>query len=548
MKKIHVLICMIALLSVTSCVNLDLNPPSAASSENWFSSPEEVRISLNDFYRSTFFVIEEGWTLDRNTDDWAQRTNIYTIAAGSLNASSTSNPNIKTVWSYTYKNISRANRILEALDKLEGKYSTTELNMLRAEARFFRAYFYFNLVKRFGDVPYVLRTLDMDSEELMGPRVPKEQVIAGIIKDLEFAETHIPLKSKLPTDVGRLTKGAAQAMLARVALYIGTWNKFHGSGEYKSYLQIAKEASKRLIDSKEYSLYADYRNLFLLPGEDSNEHILSFRYSAEADTYNPRIRATIADLSHSPTKVLADAFLCKDGLPLEKSAYRVEYLPAGKEFENRDPRMALTIWKPGDPFLGKPFVPNLTSQTRTGYMFKKYGDEESYSNMKSRIDEILIRYAEVLLTFAEASFELDDRISDEDLNLSVNALRNRFEGDPNRLPDLTNAFVAEHGLSMRDEIRRERRVELAAESFRYDDIIRWKTAETELPAAILGAKFDPELYPSTVPGKDVILDKNGFILVQNAESRTFDSSKDYLFPLPLREVSLNPNLKQNPNW
>ena len=101
---------------------------------------------------------------------------------------------------------------------------------------------------------------------------------------------------------------------------------------------------------------------------------------------------------------------------------------------------------------------------------------------------------------------------------------------------------------MRDEIRRERRVELAAESFRYDDIIRWKTAETELPVAILGAKFDPELYPSTVPGKDVILDKNGFILVQNAESRTFDSSKDYLFPLPLREVSLNPNLKQNPNW
>ena len=84
MKKIHVLIYMIVLLSVTSCVNLDLNPPSAASSENWFSSPEEVRISLNDFYRSTFFVIEEGWTLDRNTDDWAQRTNIYTIAAGSL--------------------------------------------------------------------------------------------------------------------------------------------------------------------------------------------------------------------------------------------------------------------------------------------------------------------------------------------------------------------------------------------------------------------------------------------------------------------------------
>ena len=168
MKKIHILICMIALLSVTSCVNLDLNPPSAASSENWFSSPEEVRISLNDFYRSTFFVIEEGWTLDRNTDDWAQRTNIYTIAAGSLNASSTSNPNIKTVWSYTYKNISRANRILEALDKLEGKYSTTELNTLRAEARFFRAFAYSRLITLWGDVPFYVTSITPEEAFEMG--------------------------------------------------------------------------------------------------------------------------------------------------------------------------------------------------------------------------------------------------------------------------------------------------------------------------------------------------------------------------------------------
>ena len=535
MKNIYLFLLSVVILC--SCNDfLDREPKTNLSPGSFWKSEEDLRLAANVFYQN----MNRSYTLDNQSADGFANV-------GNLVSSGTHAPgNTDGIWTTAYKQIRHANNFLENYEKAEVSEATK--NRYAGEARFFRAYFYFNLVKRFGDVPYVLRTLDMDSEELMGPRVPKEQVIAGIIEDLEFAETHIPLKSKLPTDVGRLTKGAAQAMLARVALYIGTWNKFHGSGEYKSYLQIAKEASKRLIDSKEYSLYADYRNLFLLPGEDSNEHILSFRYSAEADTYNPRIRATIADLSHSPTKVLADAFLCKDGLPLEKSAYRVEYLPAGKEFENRDPRMALTIWKPGDPFLGKPFVPNLTSQTRTGYMFKKYGDEESYSNMKSRIDEILIRYAEVLLTFAEASFELDDRISDEDLNLSVNALRNRFEGDPNRLPDLTNAFVAEHGLSMRDEIRRERRVELAAESFRYDDIIRWKTAETELPAAILCAKFDPELYPSTVPGKDVILDKNGFILVQNAESRTFDSSKDYLFPLPLREVSLNPNLKQNPNW
>ena len=330
MKNIYLFLLSVVILC--SCNDfLDREPKTNLSPGSFWKSEEDLRLAANVFYQN----MNRSYTLDNQSADGFANV-------GNLVSSGTHAPgNTDGIWTTAYKQIRHANNFLENYEKAEVSEATK--NRYAGEARFFRAYFYFNLVKRFGDVPYVLRTLDMDSEELMGPRVPKEQVIAGIIEDLEFAETHIPLKSKLPTDVGRLTKGAAQAMLARVALYIGTWNKFHGSGEYKSYLQIAKEASKRLIDSKEYSLYADYRNLFLLPGEDSNEHILSFRYSAEADTYNPRIRATIADLSHSPTKVLADAFLCKDGLPLEKSAYRVEYLPAGKEFENRDPRMALTI-------------------------------------------------------------------------------------------------------------------------------------------------------------------------------------------------------------
>ena len=217
MKKIHVLICMIALLSVTSCVNLDLNPPSAASSENWFSSPEEVRISLNDFFRSTFFVIEEGWTLDRNTDDWAQRTNIYTIAAGSLNASSTSNPNIKTVWSYTYKNISRANRILEALDKLEGKYSTTELNTLRAEARFFRAFAYSRLITLWGDVPFYVTSITPEEAFEMG-RTDKAVVLKQIYEDYDYAAENLPAANN-NSGATRVDKGTAYAYKARTALY-----------------------------------------------------------------------------------------------------------------------------------------------------------------------------------------------------------------------------------------------------------------------------------------------------------------------------------------
>ena len=353
----------------------------------------------------------------------------------------------------------------------------------------------------------------------------------------------------MKSDVGRITKGVVQAFMARVSLYYGTWYKFRGETALgNEYLERAKNAAKRCMDSQQYSLYPDYRNLFLYPGEDSNEHILSYRYDEASDTYNGRIRSVIIDFRQEPTKFIADAFLCKDGLPIGKSAYKTEYLPLGKEFENRDPRMALTIWKPGDSFLGSPFLPNLSNQTRTGYMFKKYGDEQSMEIMASRIDEILIRYAEVLLTYAEATYELNDQISDADLDISINALRNRFADNPDKLPALTNAFVKEHGLDMREEIRRERRVELVSESLRYDDLIRWKTAETELPQEILGAKFDESAYPAMIPGKDINLNADGFIVVQSGKSRMFDPSKDYLFPIPLREVSLNPNLKQNPNW
>lgn len=150
-------------------------------------------------------------------------------------------------------------------------------------------------------------------------------------------------------------------MLAHMALYYGTRNKFHGDGEYKKYLQVARETSRWPIDTKEYFLYKDYRDLFPLPGEDSDEHILSYRYPVEAGTYSFRTRAAIAGPPHIPIKALVDAFLCKDGLPVKKSAYKVEHLPIGKEFENCDLRMVLTLWKPGDPSLGKPLILDLSS-------------------------------------------------------------------------------------------------------------------------------------------------------------------------------------------
>lgn len=536
MKKIVYII--LLLWTCSGCSDfLDREPMTTLSPTNFWKTEDDLKLGLNALYNN----------MNRSSELDNQSIDCFATSGNSVSSGTLTPGNTDGIWNASYTQIRIAITFLENYQN--AKVSDAVKNRYAGEARFFRAYHYFNLIKRFGDVPFVTKTLDTKSPELQGPREKKEVILDEIIKDLEFAEQNIPLKSKMPaTDVGRITKGAAQALLARVTLYYGTWYKSRSIAGYEKYLTIAKDASKRLIDTKEYQLFSSYRDLFLTAGEDSKEHILSYRYSDLASTYNPRIRQVMVDFNHEPTKHLADAFLCKDGLPIEKSTYKVEYLPLGSEFNNRDPRMSLTIWKPGDSYLGKPFLPNLSNQTRTGYMFKKYGDENAVSNMKSTIDEILIRYAEVLLTYAEATYELNNAISDEDLNISINALRGRFAGDPNQLPALTNAFVSQHGLNMRDEIRRERHVELAGESMRYDDLIRWKTAEVELPQTILGAKFDQKAYPKMVPGKDVKVNSDGFIIVQDGASRSFNPDKNYLFPLPLREISLNPNLKQNPNW
>lgn len=539
MKKnlISFLLTGLLLVTVTSCSDfLDKEPKTALSPSTFWMTESDLRLGLNSLYSN----MNRSYTLDNQTVD------CFGSISNGVSSGTYTAPNSDDVWTNSYKQIRVVNDFLENYQRAQ--VGEDIKNRYKGEALFFKAYFYFNLIKRFGDVLYVTETLDLGSAILYGPRTEKKIILDEILNDLLEAESCIPYKSQLKNDVGRITKGAVQTLITRIALYFGTWYKYHGGAEYLSYLTMARDAARRLIDSNEYQLYPDYRNLFLLPGEDSSEHILSYRYTDESGTYNDRIRKVILDFVQEPTKYLADAFLCADGLPIDKSSYKVEYLPLGSEFENRDPRMALSLWRPGDPFMGEPFVPNLSNQTKTGYMFKKYGDEASYTQLQSRIDEILMRYAEVLVSYAEACYELNGQISDDDLNISINTLRNRFEGEPNCLPPLTNNFVSQYGLDMLEEIRRERRVELCSESFRYDDLIRWKTAETELPNDILGAKFDAEAYPNVNTETDINLNAEGFILVQPANTRTFNPNKDYLFPIPLREISLNNELIQNPGW
>jgi hypothetical protein len=279
-------------------------------------------------------------------------------------------------------------------------------------------------------------------------------------------------------------------------------------------------------------------------GRANRENVLVKQYGVSLTdrvTSHTYCRGILENGNKSPTKALVDSYLMKDGLPISKSPLYKAPVLSTDVFTNRDTRLSDGVLKRGDSYIFTNPVFNISSLVfaKTGFTFRKYWNIVDWNNQASFIDRNLIRYAEVLLTYAEAQFELGETISDADLNLTVNELRKRGGVAP-----LSNAFVETNGLTMRDEIRRERRVELAQEGFRYWDLIRWKTAEIELTKPVLGNFFFKE-FGTTVK---VNLTPDNFIITQAASFRKFNPAKDYLWPLPINEIALNPNMKQNPGW
>jgi starch-binding outer membrane protein, SusD/RagB family len=338
---------------------------------------------------------------------------------------------------------------------------------------------------------------------------------------------------------------------SRVALREGTWNKFHHNSNYQNHLQLARDAALQVLQSNHYQLYSafglnSYRQLFKrnAQGPSNTETIWALPYgiSSQINVRENNYASLTTQGWCGITKSLVDAFLCIDGLPIEKSPLYQGRVSAFSEFTNRDPRLNGTVVKAGDTYItGVPFVPNLTSGT--GYAINKYFDQEGSAAVDRYIDLILMRYGEVLLNYAEAVFEMNENISDQDLNISINLLRDRVG-----LPHLTNAFVTDNNLNMRTEIRRERRVELGMEGFRYDDLLRWKMAEIELPKPMLGVKLFPNEYPGVLDPSIVNVTEDGIVIVEPSDKRSFKAPQQYLWPLPLNQLALNPSLTQNPGW
>jgi hypothetical protein len=539
--------------------DLDLTPKDQIADTLFWQTPADFQLAANDFY---FDLLGVPQYIDNGSDIAfganigegviaAAGTDTRAISTGAFLATSTS-----PLWDSSYKRIRGANYLLQ-----KARSSTLGAGIDRwvGEALFFRAYHYWNLVKTFGGVPLIDKVLEVNSPELYTPRSSQVQIIDFLINDLDSAVNKLPAQSGLTEDEkGRVTQGAVLALKARAALYMGTWAKYHGEGDAAKYLTMAIDAADKAITSGEYALYtggdtASYKNLFIQQGDDSREVILARRYFLNRIVHNWTRQLWFNAMV--PTRNLADLYLAKDGLPINRSPLFRGYNTLSSEFQDRDPRMGMTFIVPGSSIffeggIWKPTFPGFTgtNATRTGYMLRKFLDETlDAATFRGQYDFKEFRYAEVLLILAEALYERNGAISDPDLDRTVNALRARVN-----MPALTNGFVAANGLNMLQEIRRERTVELAFEGFRRDDLRRWKTAETLMPQALKGVKFVgtayQQRYPDLQVGTDIQVDNEGFIVAEPATSRRFEP-RHYLNPIPLQQIQLSHGtLSQNTGW
>jgi len=531
------------------CQDIDLRPKDDLEDEMFWKAPSDYMKAVNALYHTT----ETFDSKDVDSDiSFALEPN--QTSNGTLSA-----PNRDVDWNDRFEEIRQTNRIIEKSTDYPGDFSAIERYV--AEARFFRAYAYWRLMKKFGDVPIITAVLDIESPELSGKRDAREKVEDFILSELSEIHGQLPSRNELAaTESGRITEGAALALKARVALFAGTWAKYHKHrDDYTQLLEQAINASELVRVSGQYELYEgsgdqSYRYLFIDAGDNAKEAIFDSRYDADI-----RMHSTAASVSWgwrgTPTKKLADMYLCKStGLPIDHPDAGFQgYESIEDEYQNRDPRMTQTILMPGTAYrnvsTGDAVCdPRFTHrpETRTGYKLWKFmGEAFGRGTNESSFDYHIIRYPEVLLILAEATFEKDGAISDATLNNTINVIRGRKGVE---MPPLTNGFVTTHNLDMLTEIRRERTIELAFEGFRRDDLRRWKTAETELKQAVKGIKYKDTEYEKLQvlnEGNPGLVDANGFLVVEPIENRFFTAPKHYYYPLPLDEIFLNQNLLPN---
>ena len=543
----------VTLLTVSCNDYLDRFPKDSFSEPTFFKTENDLIYYANQFYGS---LPVQRMDNDNNSDNMVPQ-NINTFLAGTYTV-----PGSGGGWaSGDWANIRSCNYFLEHYSRAETSFK----ERYAGEVRFFRALFYWYKVVNFGDVPLLLKALDDNSEELYGPREKREKVMDEVVlEDLKFAVANLPEKNQAAA--GRLHKDAARALMSRICLWEGTYRKYRNIEGADTYLDACVKASEELMDAG-YDIYStgntdeDYRNLFIQKDLRSNPEAIFYRaYITDKNTHNYTRQASENNTGMSKDFVDSYLFL-DDGKPIGLTSHPYDDSTPAKECEGRDPRYTQTIATPGFIMTLPDLAVNLpaigTSRTSTGYWNIKgrSSDLAQFNADKSDLDLFIFRYAEVLLNYAEAKYELTGSLTIAELDKSINLIRDRvgmphLTTNPDADPNAVNYGYTVAPLLY--EIRRERRIELVGEGFRFNDIIRWKAGKLiEGVKTIRGMKLTDELrsqYADPSSLNNIAVDDAYYIIVYPSIATTRKwNDKSYLYPLPTDEKD-RCHYEQNPGW
>lgn len=575
----QIFICITVAIVFFSACDLEKYPLDAISPNTFFNTESDLRLYTNSFYLalpSATGVYNESVDniIKLDFGDEIRGTRIVPTSGGG----------------WTWNDLRNINFYLMNSQKCQDTNARTRYD---AVARFFRAWFYFDKIKRFGDVPWYDEIIgDQDVEQLQKARDPRALITDHILDDMNYAIDNLPTNHRM----NEVTRWTALALKARICLHEGTFRKYHPEfnlPNYEMFLDEAIKTSEELMTQSGYTLYStghpesDYLNLFASIDANPVEIILAKGFSDELQVYHNLNYYTMTASYGRPglEKKLVNSYLMNDGTRFtDRSGYESMFFT--EETKNRDPRLSQTVRTPGYTRIGntEPLVQEFGA-TVTGYQLIKFVSSERYdTNEKSITDMPIFRFAEPLLIYAEAKAE-KGTLTQNDLDRSVKLLRDRV-GMPNLILSEANATPdpylerqyshvsgANKGVIL--EIRRERRIELVMESFRWDDMMRWKEGAT-FKEPFRGMYFpgpgnydldgdeniDVCLYDGERPvveGRRVqFLRLNGDITLENGTSgcivvnphieKKWDEDKDYLYPIPIQERMLNPNLTQNKGW
>lgn len=552
-----------AVMTFAACNDgfLDRTPHDQMTDANFWQTESHVESVANTF---TSALQGKYWLniteIMADSAPWAVTTAFRTIGAGNF---TTETSQINSLWVTAYTGIGRVNYFLNNFHRADGKVDEKILARYEAEAYFYRAYNYWVLTTYFGDVPYITDELNVESPDVYRGRDPRATVIANVTKDLEEHYLNLPEHIVAASaEFGRVSQCAALALLSRIYLYNEMYDKAVGAAE-------------RAMANSYHELYStgnpdvDYVNLFNWTGRASRnalnkETLLAFVYnydlgeSARTSHNLSRECWVPGDFARFvPTNSMIEAYLTNDGKIWDPSTVNTYE----DVFKDRDPRMIQSILAPNTPWEGGksadlnstddkiytyPLLQNnkTAAMTYSGYYMRKYVEPSTVKYVThDDNDLVMLRYAEVLLNYAEAKERLG-KLTQADLDKSINLLRDRVgmvHMDLDNLPA---------GSDIRTEIQRERRVELFFEGHRYFDIIRWKQGHL-LGEDLLGVNkrwLDQSRLAVDLAGL-TWKTKNGqqYLLIE--EGRTFNAGKHYLLPIPFKQMQLNPNLApQNPGW